>query len=152
MKGRWQLLLLVAVLLTCVGLAQTRQGHVLLHKVGLYETPASYTGLAFSEPDALPNTLLKPTSSVRVSFGIHNVSHAPRAYQWSIVFVHAGKSQVKVSGDAQTPAQGRTEVTRSVVASCVGGRLQVVVRLASPAESISFWMTCPPAAKKQARK
>lgn len=151
MKGRLQLLLLVAVLLTCVGLAQTQQGHVLLQKVGLYETPAVYTELAFSQPNALPSALKKPTGSVKVSFGIHNVSNAPRSYQWSIVLVHAGKSQVKASGALQTPSQGRTAVTRSVSAACVGGRLQVVVRLANPAESISFWMTCPPAAaKKQA--
>jgi hypothetical protein len=150
MKGRWHLFLLVAAVLTCVGLAQTSQGHVLLRDTGLYETPAIYTELTFSEPGALPSVLQKSGGNVKVSFGIHNVSGAPRSYQWSIVFVHAGKSQVKASGAARTLAQGRTAVTRSLAAVCVGGRLQVVVRLASPVESISFWMTCPPAAKKQA--
>lgn len=145
MTGRWHLLFLVGVLLACAGLAQTQSGHVLLSKVGLYETPAVYTELAFSEPNALPSVLKRPTASVKVSFVIHNVSNASRSYQWSIVLVHAGKDQVRASGAVQTPAQGQVEVTRSVVASCIGGKLQATARLANPAESISFWMTCPSA-------
>jgi hypothetical protein len=153
MRRRWPLLLLVAVVLCCAGLAQTLQGHVLLRDAGLYETPATYTELAFSQPGALPGALVKPSTKLTVSFGIHNVSDAPRSYQWSIALVHRGKSQIKASGAVQAPAQGRATVTRPVVAVCVGGRLEVIVRLASPDESISFWMTCPPAAsKKQAKQ
>ncbi len=153
MKGRWQLLLLVAAVLACVSLAQTQQGHVLLRDAGLYETPAAYTELMVSDPRALPSSLKKPAGNVKVSFDIHNVSDTPRSYQWSIAFVHAAKTQVKASGSAVTSAQGRTQITRTLIAACAGGRLQVVVRLASPAESVSFWMTCPSAApKKQARQ
>jgi hypothetical protein len=153
MKGRWQLPLLVAAVLACAGLAQTQQGHVLLRNVGLYETPTAYTELAFSQPGDLPSALTRPDASVKVSFRIHNVSADPRAYKWSIVLVQTGKSQVKASGTVQAPAQGRTSITRSVAAACVGGRVQVLVKLASPAESISFWMTCPPAsAKKKANQ
>jgi hypothetical protein len=150
MKGRWPLLSVVAAILICVGLAQTRQGHVVLRDTGLYETPAVYTALSFSDPRALPNALEKPNSNVKVSFGIHNVSDAARWYQWSILFVRAGKSRVKASGTVQAPAQGSTGVTRSVAAACVGGRLQVVVHLARPSESINFWLTCPASARKQA--
>lgn len=153
MKGRWYLTFLVVVILACLGLAQTQQGHVVLADVGLYETAAPSTALAFSEPMALPTALEKPNGAVNVSFGIHNASGDPRSYQWSVVLIHAGDSQVKASGSVLTPAQGRTVLTRSVAASCVGGRLQVVVRLVSPAESISFWMTCPEATtKKQAQQ
>lgn len=153
MKGRWHLLLIMPVVLICAGLAQTPKGHMLLRDAGLYETPATYTELAFSDPRALPNSLPSPDSNVQVSFGIHNVSDVSRSYQWSIVLVHAAKSQVGASGTVQTPPQGRTAVTRSVAAACVGGRLQVVARLASPAESISFWLTCPAApAKTQVKR
>ena len=153
MKGHWPLLSVVAAVLACVGLAQTQPGHVLLRDTGLYETPAVYTELAFNDPGALPNALEKPNGTVKVSFGIHNVSYAARSYRWSIRLVQACKNRVEASGAAQTPAQGRAGVTRSVAAACVGGRLQVVVRLASPAESISFWVTCPPtAAKERAKK
>ena len=149
MTGRWYLFLLGAVILAVVGLAQTRQGHALLADAGLYKAPASYTELSFTEPGALPSALAKPSGIVKVSFSIHNVSGDSRSYQWSVVLVDAGRSKVGASGTAATPAQGRTVVTRSVAASCAGGRLQVVARLASPAESISFWMTCPPAAAKR---
>ena len=145
MKGHWPLLSIVAAVLICVGLAQTQPGHALLRDTGLYETPAVYTELTFNEPGALPSALKKPSGTVKVSFGIHNVSYTARSYHWSIQLVHAGKSRVEASGAVETPAQDRTGVTRSVAAACVGGRLQVVVRLASPAESISFWVTCPAA-------
>jgi hypothetical protein len=147
MKSHWRMLVLVAAVLLCAGMAQTTQGHVLLADVGLYETPAVYSELEFSQPAALPNTLKEPGGDVEVSFGIHNVSNDARTYQWSILVAHAGKSQVKASGAAPIPAQGRTSIARSVVAECASGQTQVVVRLATPAESISFWMTCVPAKK-----
>jgi hypothetical protein len=146
MRGRWYLALVAVIVVVCAGLAQAQQGHSLLRAAGLYEEPASYTELAFNTPGALPSTLTKSGASVKVSFGIHNVSENPRSYTWSIVLVYSGVSRVKASGAAPTPPQGRTAITKSVVAACVGGRVQVVVRLASPAESISSWMTCPPAA------
>jgi hypothetical protein len=137
------LVLVVALILLCVSLAQTSQGHVLLSDVGLYEQPASYAELTFTNPGDLPSALPSANSPIDVSFGIHNVSGAARAYQWSIVLTKASQSHVKASGTVTAPAQGRVTVTKSVAMACVGGRLQVLVRLASPAESISFWVTCP---------
>jgi hypothetical protein len=148
MRSRWYLVLVAGFAVACVGLAQSTPGHSVLHSVGLYEEPASYTELAFTAPDALPRTLAKSGTAVTVAFGIHNVSGNPRSYDWSIALVHSGVSEVTATGAAPTSAQGRTVVTRSVMATCAGGRVQVVVRLASPAESIGFWLTCPPAAAK----
>ena len=142
------LVLLVALIMLCVGLAQTSQGHVLLSDVGLYEQPSSYTELTFQTPSDLPSTIASPNSPIDVSFNIHNASEAPRAYQWSVVLAKAGKSQVKASGAVTASAQGRVTITRSVSMACVGGRLQVLVRLASPAESVDFWVTCPAAVKR----
>jgi hypothetical protein len=137
------LVLLVVLVLLCAGFAQTSQGHVLLGDVGLYEQPASYAELTFTTPSDLPSALPKPNSPIDVSFSIHNVSGAARAYQWSIVLAKSGQSHVKASGSATAPPQGRVTVTKSVEMVCVGGRLQVLVRLASPAESVDFWVTCP---------
>lgn len=148
MKNRWGLLLLGVIGLVCLSLAQTSPGHRLFAAAGLYEEPAAYTELSFSAPGALPGTLPTLGASVRVSFGIHNVSSDPRSYDWSISLVRAGVSKVKASGTVFTTAQGRAAVTRSVVPACAGGRVQVVARLASPAQSISFWMTCPAAPAK----
>lgn len=149
MKSRWQLLFLVAAVLVCVGLAQTQPGHALLRDTGLYETPAIYTELTFSAPGDLPSAVAKPNASIPVAFGIHNVSADSSDYHWSIVLVRSGKSQVEASGNAQTPAQGRSEIAKSVPSGCTGDRVQVVVQLASPAESISFWVTCPSATTKK---
>jgi len=152
MRVRWQLLVLVAALLACAGLAQTQPGHAVLSSVGLYETPANYTELAFSDPGHLPGILKNPNDSIKVSFTIHNVSGDSRSYKWSIVLANSGKDQVAANGTALSSAQGQTAVTRSVKTYCVNSRLQVTVRLTNPVESISFWMTCPLAAGKQAKK
>jgi hypothetical protein len=142
------LVLVVGLILLCVGLAQTSQGHVALSKVGLYEEPANYTELAFAAPGDLPSTLSSPNSPIDVSFSIHNVSGTERSYQWSVVLTKTGqKGHVKASGTVTTPAQGRVTVTKSVAMACTGGRLQVLVRLASPAQSVDFWVTCPASAK-----
>lgn len=148
MRDRWYLLLFAVIAVVCLSLAQTSPGHRLLAATGLYEEPAIYTELAFTTPGALPNTLPTLTASVKVSFGIHNVSNDPRTYDWSIVLVHSGVSKVNASGTVVAAAQGRVAVTRSVVPACTGGQVQIVVRLASPAQSINFRMTCPPAPAK----
>jgi hypothetical protein len=140
------LVLLVVLIAVCLGLAQTRQGHAMLSGVGLYEQPASYTELTFTTPGDLPSALPSPSSPINVSFTIHNVSAAARAYQWSVVLTKTGQQgQVQAAGTAAAPAQGRVTVSRSVSAACTGGRLQVLVRLASVAERIDFWVTCPAA-------
>ena len=139
------LIALIVLVLLCVGLAQTSPGHVLLGDVGLYEQPASYTELAFTAPADLPTSLPTPNSPINVSFDIRNVSGTARAYQWSVVLTRNGQSHVKATGAVTAPAQGRVTVTKSVAMTCVAGRLQVQVRLASPAQSTDFWVTCPPA-------
>lgn len=145
MRGRWSLLSLVALVVICVGLAQTSQGHALLRDAGLYEVPASYTELAFTDAGALPNTLTLAKKQVPVSFSVHNVSGSSQTYQWSIAVTRDGKSQVKAAGTVGVPAQGKATVTRSVTTACgTAPKVQVVVRLASPAESIDFWALCPP--------
>lgn len=150
MRGRWSLLLLVALVVICAGLAQTSRGHALLGDAGLYKVPASYTELAFTDSGALPDTLTsakgvegQAKGQIPVSFSVHNVSGSSRAYQWSIT-VTGGKSQVKAAGTVGVPAQGKATVTKSVTVACgTGPSLRVAVRLASPAESIDFLVSCP---------
>jgi hypothetical protein len=89
----------------------------------------------------------KAKSAVDLSFGIHNVSGASRSYQWSVVLAASGKSRVAAAGTAAVPGQGRVTIARPVAVTCSGTRLQVQVRLASPAESVHFWITCPVAVR-----
>jgi hypothetical protein len=134
--------MLLALVVLCVGLAQTSPGHVVLADAGLFQRPASYTELTFTAPGELPSSVPAAESAINLSFDIHNVSGAARVYQWSVVLAGNGHSRVGASGTASAPAQGRVTVTRSVAATCSGTRLQVLVRLASPAESVDFWVTC----------
>jgi hypothetical protein len=142
-RGRWSLLSLVALVVICAGLAQTGKGHTLLADAGIYKVPASYTELAFTNSDSLPEA---PTAKgqVPVSFSLHNVSGSTSAYQWSIAVTRAGKSQVKATGTVSVPSQGTATVSKTVTEACgTAPNLEVVVRLTSPAESIDFSVLCP---------
>ena len=144
--------MLVILVLLCAGVAQTSPGHSILTGLGVTATPPSYTELSFTMPDGLQETVGAVQAPITVSFGIHNVSKSPKDYHWSAVAVHDGTNEGSVSGAVTVAAQGRTSVTGNIQATCPSGRDQVVVRLASPAESINFWVTCPavsaPAKKK----
>jgi hypothetical protein len=140
--SRWSSLGLAALVVLGVGLSQTSQGHALLKDTGLYQVPTTYTELSFTTPNGLPASLKSERAPIDVSFAIHNVSGSSLTYHWSIVLVRSGRSHLETSGIVHAPAQGHVTVTRTVTMACVGGRLQVAVRLASPVESIDFWTAC----------
>ena len=142
MRRWWGILIVTALVVLGASLAQTGPGHHLLQAAGLYEAPPSYTELAFTAPGNLPAKLNSEHTPIEVSFSIHNVSGASRTYGWSIALIHSGRSHVGASGVATVAAQGRATVAQTVAMSCAGGRLQIVVRLANPAESIDYWATC----------
>lgn len=142
MRGRWSAFGLAAVVVLAAGLAQTGPGHALLQDTGLYQVPTSYTQLSFTAPNSLPASLESERAPIHVSFAIHNVSGSSRTYHWSIELVRSGRGHQEASGAVNAPAQGSVTVARTVTMACTGGRLQVVVRLASPVESIDFWTAC----------
>jgi hypothetical protein len=143
--------LITAATVTAAGLAlalaQTSPGHALLRKAGLYEEPASYTSLAFTNPQSLPAQLSPVPSRVSVSFGISNSSADPHSYHWSVLLHRAGQVKHLAAGEAEVPAGESTTVAPVVTAACSAGQAQVSVQLAAPAESIAFWLACSPRAE-----
>ena len=142
MRGRWISVLIVVLMVIGICLAQTRPGHAVLRDAGLFQVPSSYTELAFTAPASLPSQLKSKKARIKVSFGIHNVSGSSQMYRWSIIMVRSGQSHLKASGDVSAIAHGRATIAKTVAIACIGGRLQVIVKLASPAESIDFWAAC----------
>jgi hypothetical protein len=134
----------VAVVGLALALAQTSAGHAMLRKAGLYEEPASYTSLAFTDPQSLPSWLSPVPSRVSVSFGISNSSADPRSYRWSVVLQRTGRVNRLAGGEVEVPAGESTTVAPVVTASCSAGQARMGVQVAAPAESISFWLACSP--------
>jgi len=141
-KG-WTVVVLVA-LVVCVGFAQTSVGHALLQDLGLFEAEQPITELAFINPQDLPSQLTSDHPSINVSFRIRNVSLSPHTYQWSIVLMRSGRSNLAATGAQNIQPRSDATVNKTVVTTCAGGRLQVRAQLAAPAESIDFWVSCPP--------
>jgi hypothetical protein len=156
LKGRWSLLMLAVLVLLCAGVAQTSPGHSVLVGLGLTETPPSYTELAFTNAGSLQESVASLQAPVTVSFDIHNVSASARSYHWSIVAEHGATNEGSLAGNATVAGQGRASFIENVQVTCPSGRIQMILRLASPAESLNFWVSCPvglapaktPAAKK----
>ena len=143
-RGLTALAVAAGLVVAVVGLAQTSPGHSLLREVGLYAEPATYTALAFTNPQSLPSHLSAAPAQVAVSFAVSNVSPDPHRYSWSIVLEAAGQTSRVAAGEVGVPAHGHATVTRTVTASCPGGQAVMAVRLAAPAESIDFRAACSP--------
>ena len=143
-RGLTALAVAAGLVVAVVGLAQTSPGHSLLREVGLYAEPATYTALAFTNPQSLPSHLSAAPAQVAVSFAVSNVSPDPHRYSWSIVLEAAGQTSRVAVGEVGVPAHGHATVTRTVTASCPGGQAVMAVRLAAPAESIDFRAACSP--------
>jgi hypothetical protein len=135
--------MLVILVLLCAGVAQTSPGHSVLTGLGLTATPPGYTELSFTNAGSLQESVASLQAPVTVSFGIHNVSGSQKDYQWSIVALHGRTNEGSLSGGVTVAAQGRAALIENVQVTCPSGRLEMVLRLASPAESLNFWVTCP---------
>jgi hypothetical protein len=136
------LLIIVAAAALAAGLAQTSTGHFLLKQAGLYAAPASYTSLAFIDPQSLPTHLSPAPTRVSVPFAVTNTSADSRSYQWSIVLERGGRSYRLAVGEVRVPAGDRGTVAGTVTASCATGQARMTVQVAAPAESIDFWLAC----------
>lgn len=136
------LVAIVAAVAVAVGLAQTSAGHSLLREAGLHEEPASYTSLAFTNPQSLPTRLSPAPSRVRMSFAVSNASADPRTYHWSVVLQRTRHTYRLAAGEVRVSAEDRVTVVRTVTASCTTGQVRMTVRIATPAESIDFLVAC----------
>ena len=138
----WGVAVLVAVIAAAAGLAQTRDGHEILQKAGLFAGPTSYTSLAFQQPQALPEQLQRKRVNVNVSFVIRNAGNVPRGYQWSVLLVQGGHSHLVSSGGVRVGSGRAAAITRLAEISCTRGRVRIVVNVARPAEFIDAWTAC----------
>lgn len=141
-RAKWWLAPLAAGVLLIVALAQTPPGHAVMRWTGLEARPAPYSELYFTDSKALPVQLPAGHFSLPVSFAVHNATPDALTYRWTVQRV-TGTRAVRTSSGQFALGPGATAVTRRVVTgNCQPGALQVVVRLASPAESIDFRTVC----------
>ena len=110
MSGRRSALALLALVVVMARLAQTSHGHSLLKDAGLYQEPASYTGLAFTAPDKLPGQLTSKRTPVGVAFRIHNASGSSRSYRWSITLVRSARNIRRRPGSFTQPPSEKSRL------------------------------------------
>ena len=137
-----RLLGLVAAVVVLVGLAQTPQGRSLLRLTGLARPPASYSTLSFTDPGNLPARVPAGMVVLDVSFGVHNATPSSSTYLWTVQVVHGKTARPAAEGTVTIPQGGTATESRQVSVLCRSGTLEVVVRLAAPAESIHFRAAC----------
>jgi len=125
------------------GIAQADIGHTMLAKAGLFERPANYTSLAFAQPQTMPEQLTSQQEDVDISFKISNVGEPYHSYQWSMELVQTGHTRRIVTGGANVAPGKGVIVAKTAKISCPQGKVQVIVSLVHPAESIYAWIACP---------
>lgn len=136
------MLTLLGVLALLAGLAQTPPGYAVLRDTGLVGSPPSYTALSFTDPGALPSTVPSGHVALTVPFSVHNASSSSNSYQWTVQVVQGSQRAQAASGTLTVPPGGTRPQSPQIEALCPSGDLQVVVRLAAPAESIDFRAAC----------
>jgi hypothetical protein len=140
---RWRgVVALVGVVVLAAVLAQTREGHAVLQRAGLYEQPTSYTSLAFEHPQSLPDQLTSKRANVDVSFVIRNATGARHGYRWSVLLVQGQRSRRVFSGTVGVAPGREATVIRTAAVFCTRGQVRIVVTLALPAEAIDAWLAC----------
>jgi hypothetical protein len=140
--ARWSAAVLVAAVIVVAALAQTGVGRAALRVAGLSSAPAGYTALSFARVAQIPAQLYSREALLEPSFVIRNASPSVRTYDWVIVAVSDGHSQQVASGRTSVAAGASTTVNRTLLTSCASGRLQIVVRLLAPRESVAYWAAC----------
>lgn len=139
------------MLVAAASLAQTPAGHMVLRRAGVGTTPPAYTALSFAKPQSLPERLPSPRTSLRVPFTLHNDSSGTRSYQWSLTAARIGNGGSLTARPVSrtiTLLPGATvTLDPALPLVCHGGQIRVMVRLASPAESIDFLSLCPTSPK-----
>jgi hypothetical protein len=145
-KAWWSAVALVAVVLAAVGVAQTGAGRAVLRDTGLAGAGPSYTALSFASPAQLPTAFYSQETLLSAPFVIHNASATARRYDWQILENRNGRQRQLFSGHTAVAAGGSTTVDWQTLSSCVGGRMQIQVRLTAPRQSIAFWAACVGAA------
>jgi hypothetical protein len=127
---------LVAVVILAAGIGQTGAGHAALRAAGLYSAPGGYTSLAFVHPGSVLPSSVTNRAKLGVAFVIQNADGNKRDYQWSVSLVQPGGTRRVAAGRAAVGSGREAAITASVPVSCTSGTLEVVVRLAHPAEAL----------------
>lgn len=143
--ARWRgLVALAGAVVLAAAIGQTAVGHTILKRAGLFEEQAGYTSLAFVHPQSLPEQLGHRRAKVALSFVINNVGSASRDYQWSLRLVQGQVTRRLAAGSVRIASGHAAEVARTADISCAHGKVQIVVSLARPDESIDAFMSCSP--------
>lgn len=139
---RWGLVILIAGAAVLFSAFQTGAGHALLRTAGLDQEADGYTSLSFLHTRSLPGKLGSRHAMVGAPFVIHNVTSGAHDYHWSVALLRHGRSYRVHAGTVRLSAGQAAVISRSVGITCTQDRVQIVVSLEHPAESIDAWLTC----------
>jgi hypothetical protein len=141
--GRWRGALgIIGIVIIAAMIGQTSIGHTMLQRVGLSAESTGYTSLSFLRPLSLPQSLTARQQEINVSFVINNHANTRQDYQWSLRLLQQGSSRKIDDGQIKLAPERLGIINRSIPISCAAGRVQIVVGLGRPAESIDAWATC----------
>ncbi len=133
-------LVLVAVAIVLVSLAETQTGQRLLTRIGVIGPSQGYTELAFVGAQHLPTQLL-PSSRIHVPFTITNRQGKAMDYTWTIFEVTAAGSKSLLVGETTLKTGQVAQLDPKVIVTCTSSPTRVEVRLNS-GPLVNFIVQC----------
>jgi hypothetical protein len=113
-----------------------------MRATGLEKAAQPYTALYFTDPGGLRTRIPLGHVAFVVAFTVQNETQTTNTYNWTVELVD-GKRTTRAAAGQQIMRGGIGEpLTASIVGLCQSGLLEVVVSLASPAESIHYTVPC----------
>jgi hypothetical protein len=120
-------------------LAESKVGQKALRNIGVVQTRAAFTELAFANPTSLVKTLRPQPSVLNIPFVITDDGNAARSYDWEILLT-SPQTRTIATGTVELAARQQAYLDPLIRLGC-SGRTRVSVRLSS-GEQIDFWATC----------
>lgn len=134
---------LLGLVAAAVVWAQTSSGRAFLRRAHISEPATGYVQLYFHGPRSLPDYVVSARAHQHVSFVLVNDEQGPRTLRWT---VSTQGYPPAAQGEAHLTAGQSSVVHRTIAVRCTRHRVYEMVHLASPDQSIGYWISCPSSA------
>lgn len=135
---------LLGAIAAAVVWAQSSSGRAFLRRTHISQPPTGYVQLYFHSPRSLPDYVVSGRAHQRVSFVLVNDEQGSRTLHWT---VSTAGDPPAARGETRLAAGHSTLIRRAITVRCTGHRVYETVHLASPDESIGYWLSCPSSAE-----
>jgi hypothetical protein len=137
---------LLGLIAAAVVWAQGSAGRSLLRRAHISEPPTGYVQLYFHAPRSLPDYVVSARAHQHISFVLTNDEQRSTTLHWTI---STQGSAPAARGQIHLAPGHQQVIRRTITVRCNRRRVYEKVQLASPSQSIGYWIACPSSVTKR---